>query len=165
LGNATNGMCEKPSRLAGFGFRAEIEAIQAGDAARGKPRKSVALIVCLRRDPVAADRSSVEGAAARLLQTATRATAPRCLAGARKSAFPPWGLPPPHRPPEITAVRGHRGAAAGHLLINPERSWTWRCPHCPRKRTSGLAFRTSALAPLRHVSHIGDCPLTEEDRK
>ena len=33
-------------------------------------------------------------------------------------------------------------AAAG---TDPKRLWTWRCPHYPRKRTSGLAFRTSAL--------------------
>src|SRR5882724_11235202 len=31
------------------------------------------------------------------------------------------------------------------ILLNPERSGTWRCPHYPRKRASGLAFRTSAL--------------------
>src|ERR1700682_267451 len=33
----------------------------------------------------------------------------------------------------------------GRVLINPERSQTWRCPRYPRKRTSGLAFGTSVL--------------------
>src|ERR1700675_2834738 len=37
----------------------------------------------------------------------------------------------------------------GHVLINPERSWTWRCPHYPRERASGLGFRTSALCQQR----------------
>ena len=37
----------------------------------------------------------------------------------------------------------------GRVLINPERSQTWRCPRYPRKRTSGLAFGPSALCHLR----------------
>ena len=35
----------------------------------------------------------------------------------------------------------------GRVLINPERSQTWRCPRSPRKRTSGPAFGPSALCP------------------
>jgi hypothetical protein len=34
--------------------------------------------------------------------------------------------------------------------------WTWRCPHYPRKQTSGLAFSTSALCQEETFGDRGD---------
>ena len=42
-----------------------------------------------------------------------------------------------------------KGACLGRVLINPERSQTWRCPRYPQKPTSGLPFGTSALGQKR----------------
>ena len=54
----------------------------------------------------------------------------------------------------------------GRVLINPERSQTWRCPRYPRKRTSGLAFGPSALcrfccrSPLKASANNDSLTLT-----
>src|SRR5438874_2055272 len=42
-------------------------------------------------------------------------------------------------------------AAVERVLVNPERSQTWRCPRYPWKRTSGLAFGPSALCQYRSL--------------
>src|SRR6266849_4567326 len=61
------------------------------------------------------------------------------------ATLPPGTFVPPHIHPDQDEYLYMLEGKLGRVLINPERSWTWRCPHYPRKRTSGPAFRTSAL--------------------
>src|SRR5438105_14094836 len=52
------------------------------------------------------------------------------------------------------ALRAAIQLVLGRVLINRERSQTWRCPRYPRKRISGLACGTPALCRIAEVLRL-----------